>query len=477
MDPILSPVQGLILLFVYAALMIGLSFRLRQRFNKDKSMFLLAGRKLPVWEGAFSIAATWIWAPALFLAAQKAYTQGVAGVFWFTVPNIACLIIFGYFAARLRRKLPDGFTLSGYILDRYSPRVHNLYLIQLVGLAVCSFAVQLLAGGKVLAALTGLPFSAVTIILTLIALSYSLMSGLKASVVTDYLQMVIILIVCAVVVPWAIKAGGGWDMVTRGLGGISGEFGSVLNKDVFLTFGIAVTVGLLAGPFGDQSFWQRAFALRDGQVEKSFIRGAVLFALVPLSLCLLGFLAAGMGTQAADPALVNLEVVRQLLPGWVTVVFVFMLLSGLVSTLDSNLCAISSLAGHDIAQRRNKPSDGLLTVAYGRRGMLFLAVGALLVANIPGMAILYLFLFYGTLRASTLLPTVLSILSDNVDEVGVFWGIVIALVVGLPLFAYAKLNGLTTLSIVGSLLTVLSSGLISVLVTAARTKGKSERAA
>jgi hypothetical protein len=95
--------------------------------------------------------------------------------------------------------------------------------------------------------------------------------------------------------------------------------------------------------------------------------------------------------------------------------------------------------------------------------MVSVSVIAVLIANIPDLKIVHLFLFYGTLRASTLLPTVMTILGMKLSEKGLFWGILISLVIGLPLFSYGKMNGNTTLIITGSLFTVLASGIIAIL--------------
>lgn len=453
-----SPAEGIVLIVVYGAVSFALTWA-TARGRMSKVEFLLAGRRLGVWESAFSIAATWIWAPALFLASEKAYTQGVAGVFWFTAPNVLCLIVFAFFAERIRRLAPRGVTLSEYMRERYSRRVQVVYLIQLIGLAACSFAVQLLAGGMVLASLTGLPFFAVTAALAAVALAYSLFSGLRASVVTDYAQMVVILAVMLGIVPWAVSAAGGWEVVRAGMGGRSGQFGGLVSGDslsVAWSFGLPVTIGLMAGPFGDQSFWQRAFATQANHVRGAFLRGALVFAVVPLGLSLLGFLAAGMSWDVSDTALVNLEAVRRLLPPWAMLPMAVMLLSGLVSTLDSNLCAVSSLCGHDLLVGRgvSRPC-GHTVVRVSRWSMVVLAIAGVAIANIPGMRILYLFLFYGTLRASTLLPTVFTLLSHRVGERGVFVGIVLAIGLGLPLFSYGNFTGRTAATVAGSLLTVL----------------------
>lgn len=475
---VFSEFDGWALLGFYAVAMWIMTWVFARYKHTTKDTFLVADRSLGSWSSGLSIAATWIWAPALFVAAQKAYTHGVPGLFWFTVPNILCLVFFAHVAARVRKRVPFGYSWSDVIRDRYSNRVHNVYLLQLIGLSTCSFAVQLLAGGVVLSALTGIDFLSVTVVLALTALSYTWLSGVKASVVTDNLQMALILGVAVLVVPWAIVEGGGWDTVVAGLGGISGAHDSVFDFDVFWSFGIVVTIGLMAGPFGDQSFWQRAFSTTEGQVKQAFYKGALVFAFVPVALGLLGFLAAGMSLETDNAQLINIKVVLALLPTWVILPFTFMLLSGLVSTLDSCLCAVSSMAGHDIVNRvqegRGPPkwsesADVKMqrAVSFSRISMVLLAVGAVLIANVPGITILALWLFYGTLRASTLVPTIITVYSERLNEAGVFYGVLGAICIGLPMFVYGKVfDGGADWMVAGSLAVLVISGLGSLWISA-----------
>lgn len=459
---VFTQTQGILLLATYFVFVLLLTRFTSSGKARTKEFFLVANREIGAWPGATSIAATWIWAPALFIAAQKAFTEGVAGLFWFTVPNVLCLIIFSYFAIKIRELVPNGYTLSNYMAERFSKRVRNLYVLELGGLAVCSFAVQLLAGAGVLSLLTGIPFLWITLIMAGIAISYSLWSGLKASVMTDYAQMVLILLVGFTLAPWAVSKAGGFQTVVAGLGGITGTYTSIFSGDgatVFYSFGIATTIGLIAGPFGDQSFWQRSFALKKDAIKKAFIFGALLFGLVPLTMSTLGFAAAGIGMEVVNPQWVNLEIVVAFLPTWAVVAFTYMIMCGLISTLDSNLCAISSIVGHDFSCKEK-------ATVRGRVSMIVLAVVALIIANLPGMQILYLFLFYGILRASTLAPTVISLLRQKtISEAGVFWGIAAALFVGVPVFGYGNFNGLVNWSIAGSLLVIILSGGITMLMT------------
>jgi len=202
---------------IFGGLAYLMSWMLTKNLSFSKAQYLLANRRLKFWESSFSISATWIWAPALFVSAFQAYTNGWIGLFWFLIPNILCLLLFSMFAVKIKNQLPDGYTLSQFMAQRYSSRVQKMYWVTLVGLTVCAFAVQLLAGGALIASLTGIPYLWATIILALIPLTYSLAFGLKASVITDFVKMIMILGIGIFLIPMAITAGGGIDTVLAGL--------------------------------------------------------------------------------------------------------------------------------------------------------------------------------------------------------------------------------------------------------------------
>ncbi len=75
-----------------------------------------------------------------------------------------------------------------------------------------------------------------------------------------------------------------------------------------------------------------------------------------------------------------------------------------------------------------------------------------------------LFLFYGTLRASTFFPTVLTLLGKKQTARGVFAGVIVSLAVGLPIFGYGSITGDAMFKTIGSLCSVLMSGLVALSV-------------
>lgn len=474
----LETYQGWLLIAGYFAAMIVLVLFLRKR-EKTKEEFLVANRSMPWLLTAFSMAATWVWAPSMFVASEKAYTQGIAGVFWFVVPNVLTLILFAFFANRMRKLRPEGWTFSDYIREKYSNRCHTLYLIESFGLQMMSFAVQLLAGATIFSKITGISFTATTVVMAVCPLIYTFTCGIRSSIITDFWKMLWIVVVLLAGLP-ILLSNAGVETLINGLGGITGDFSSLFSGSgimVALSFGIPTTIGLLSGTFGDQMFWQRVFCVKADKVKQTMIAAAVIFAVVPISLSVFGFIASGAGLCIADTQLVNVGAVIAFCPKWFLYLFFVLILAGLISTVDSIICAVSSVAGHDVSvrafntwikkfEKKEKISwvlewaaaDG---VGVARVSMIAVTIVAVLIANIPGLTILYLFLLYGTLRSSVMLPTVFAILGKRMTERGMFYGILTSMIVGLPVFAYGNLVGNIPLIVAGSLFTILASGLIA----------------
>ena len=194
----ISQSTGLVTLLVFGLSMIGIVYFLTRKQFNSKDAFLVARREVGWFRGSLSIAVSWIWAPAVFIASMQAYSQGIAGAFWFIVPNIVCFFIFAPLAMRLRRFLPDGYTLPEFVLKRYDndKKTHIAFLILYFGYQLGAIIINTLASGVLLHALTGISFYLVVILITVLVLVYAMMSGLEASIITDVIQMAMVLLFC-----------------------------------------------------------------------------------------------------------------------------------------------------------------------------------------------------------------------------------------------------------------------------------------
>jgi Na+/proline symporter len=433
----------LLLCFGIAMFLITFFFARWERWH-TKDGFLVASRNVGWLLGGFSIAASWIWAPALFVSVQMAYQKGLAGIFWFTLPNILSLTIFALLAPRIRRRLPEGYTLPEYVKFKFrTRRVHTIYLFPFLFYQLMAVVVQLYAGSGLVSLLTGISQPLVMVILAVIVLAYTLISGLEASIVTDFVQLSMIFVVGLIIIPKAWAAGGGYASVASGLSGISGTR-NVLDPSVAFSFGIVTSIGLIAGSISDQSNWQRAFAVRQKELVKAFVFGSLLFGVVPIVLSVLGFLAANPALRitlpvGTDVSMIGVQTIAHLLPSWAVLLFTIMLLAALSSALDAGLVALSSLWVADIS----KPTTDEGAVRSARSSMAVMTVLGLLVAlgvlYIPGFGLQQLWWVFNTIAACVMVPTVLSLYWDGLSETGVFWGILVAFVIGVPLFIYGNI--------------------------------------
>jgi Na+/proline symporter len=427
----------------YIATMLMIAF-VTKRAKETAGDFLVMNRQLGTFRGAFSIAASWIWAPAVFICSQKSYEQGLPGIFWFTFPNILCFFTFVPLALRARKLLPHGFSMPDYLYARFEKNagVHIAALIVYFGYQSGAIVINALAGGTLVHTLTGLPITGCIIFMSCAALSYSLISGLRASVITDAIQMCFILFIAFVLVPWVLIKVGGFETIFSGFGGKSGEYTNIFDPTVAYSFGIAATIGLISGPVADQMWFQRAFAARQNVLPRIFMIGGLAFGIVPIVLSSFGFVAAAPSIQAqfsvTDHQMVGPEVVGFFLPKWALIGFVLMAFAGLSSVLDSAFAATSSLLAVDVYKRYIKPQasgDKVLKVA--RLGMIAFAIVNTGIALLRPQLI-WCFLIYGALASTMLVPVVFSLFSHKVSASGVRCAIVLSLAVGVPLSIYAN---------------------------------------
>jgi len=444
----------LIILSLFILTMIGISYASRrQNVSTSINEFLVSSRDVGVWRGAFSIAVSWVWAPAIFIVGMQAYTQGVAGAFWFIVPNIFCFFLFAKVAKRLRQNFPNGFTLPQFIKTRFqSKRTHRAFLTLSFGYQLGAIIINCVAGGTLLHLLTGIDYETAVVVISATALLYSVIGGMRASIVTDVIQMTIVLGLAAFIVPWVIIESGGWTAINNGLPGISNTGGNIFDPSIAWAFGIPMTISLLAGPIGDQQFFQRAFAVKKSAVTRTFQFGGIIFGFVPVILSILGFIAANQafGIIVDDPQMVAPIVIEHFLPNWVLGLFTLMAFAGLCSTIDSAYCAISSFSVADLSHKKLTERQKI------KHARITMIVSGILGTGIALFQpkLLWIFLIYGALVAVGFFPTLFSVFKKNYSESAAFWSIILGFFGTIPLSIWANVSENTNLITWSSILSV-----------------------
>ena len=145
---------------------------------------------------------------------------------------------------------------------------------------VVIFALQLSAGAYLISVSSNTSYPLVVISIALIALSYSLLSGLNSSIFTDALQYVVI-VTSILILYFGIFS---QQPVFFNKVRLFAPFDSKLLID----FGIPSALGLFLAIFADHQQWQRIFAIKKEFLISTYCKGAALHGLVTFSLGTLG---------------------------------------------------------------------------------------------------------------------------------------------------------------------------------------------
>ena len=180
MTPVLAAVLG------YVALQLVLGAWVSRRIRTE-SDYLLAGRGLGFGMATLSLFATWFGAETCLGAAGAAYAEGLGGTRGDPFGYTGCLLLMGvFFAVALRRS--GAVTLGDVFRERFSPAVEKLVVLMTVPASILWGAAQIRAMGQVLASLSEFPLAATIPFAAAVVVIYTVSGGLKADVVTDFVQ-------------------------------------------------------------------------------------------------------------------------------------------------------------------------------------------------------------------------------------------------------------------------------------------------
>lgn len=369
-------------------------------------------RNAPIFTYASSIASTWVWAPALFVSSENAYFHGLLGFLLFWVPNVLTLIVFGKVSEYIRKQ-KDGMTVSDAI-DRASDRQKRLHLSITTLVLICSTAVQLLGFYVLFHDYINLSKFQISLLVSILALATVGYGGLKHSIITDEIKWFIMIVFGTILLYTAYDKTHYFSIV--------GFNSPEKDANLIYIFGIPTIIGLMAAPYADQTFWQRVFSMDSKIVKKSFYLSAILFGLVPLIFGMIGF------TQRRISGLWTIGYAF-FYEGYAMYLLMICTIAALLSTLDSNLCAIASIVIHDFKK----------SLRSGVKAMVgILIMGMLIVCNF-NITIVDLFLIYGTIRTCAAIPTVLIII-NKYNEKRLFYSTLAAMIIASIGYILAPAN-------------------------------------
>jgi urea-proton symporter len=453
-------------LFIVFAVLIIVAVVLKKEKHFDFDSFLLSNRKVSLSAISLSIAISWVWGPAIFLSSMQAYRQGIAGLTWFLIPNFTCFFIYAYFAKKFRQIIPEGYTLPEFMRKRYhnAKHVHYSYIGLTLLYQLTAIILNSVVGAELISLVSGIDANITIFAIVSIALIYSMISGFKASVFTDNLQIFLMYIFVFLAIPIAIYKIGGIDSILNSLGGITGENTNIFDKNILLYFAIPSFVTLWTGPIIDQMFYQRAMSSDKKHVAKSFRMAAFFYIIIPLMLSMLGFAGVHLENNGdisnVNEQLIGIISINALFGKGMIYFYCLMAICGLCSTIDSALCAISSIGSIDIykdniLKKKKMKSVNKKEMLFVSRIFMFMMAFIGIIISFLRPSLICMFFIIGIIRAAGFFPTILSIFTNKIPAKAITISIYLTISLGLPLSIYANYTGNRGLNSFASLGSVL----------------------
>jgi solute:Na+ symporter, SSS family len=336
----------LVIFYLLITIAIGLWAAKRVKNTAD---FAIAGRHLPLIMIVTTTFATWFGSETVLGIPAKFVQGGLNGVVEDPFGAGTCLILVGlFFAAKLYKMTL--LTISDYYRERYGRTVEVVCSLIIILSYLGWVSAQVTALGLVFNLLSG---GAISIPLGMVLgtasiLAYTLFGGMWSVAVTDFIQMIILVVGLAIIAMFAADMAGGADKVIA----------LAQSKDLFKflpepTFEqtmmfLAAAITMMFGSIPQQDVFQRVMSAKDvkAATRGPVIGGAcyILFAFVPMFLVTSALII--MPEQAAtlikeDPQKVIPTLVMEKMPFVMQVLFFGALLSALKSTASATLLAPS----------------------------------------------------------------------------------------------------------------------------------------
>ena len=336
----------LVIVYLLVTIAIGLMAAKRVHNSAD---FAIAGRHLPMAMIVTTTFATWFGSETVLGIPAKFVNGGLHGVVEDPFGAGFCLILVGlFFAGKLYRMTL--LTISDYYRERYGRIVE----------IVCSIIIMVSYLGWVSAQVTalGLVFNLLSngvigielgmVIGVVSILAYTLFGGMWSVAITDFIQMIILVVGLSILAVFAADQAGGADKVVALA--VSQDMFKFLPEPNFtdIAFFIGAAVTIMFGSIPQQDVFQRVMSANSlkAATHGPVIGGIcyILFAFVPMFLVVSAMLIMpekATALIADDPQKVLPTLVMEQMPFIMQVLFFGALLSAIKSCASATLLAPS----------------------------------------------------------------------------------------------------------------------------------------
>ena len=287
--------QSLILIIVISLLFAFLGINHTKKF-KGLNNYLTANRNIGVFSLTTSLTASALGAWILFGPASAATWGGIGAVIGYSLGTAFPLFFLIYLGKKIRNEFPKGSSLIEFMRRKFGKSLFKLILLMTIFYMFIFLCAEVTAISVLINYISGTEFWITALVVLSSTLIYTLYGGLKASIFTDNIQMIVIgvlLIISFIYITSFTGSKFSFDFVIKKNPQLLSS-NYIPNYTAGLTFFIAVAATNLF----HQGNWQRVYAAKNYQtLKKSLI---ISFLIIIPIVFFMGF--SGMVAFSIDPS-------------------------------------------------------------------------------------------------------------------------------------------------------------------------------
>ena len=415
----------IVISFIFAFLGINYS-----KEHQGLNNYLTANRNIGLFSLTTSLTASALGAWILFGPVSAATWGGIGAIIGYSLGTAFPMFFLIFFGKKIRKEFPKGSSLIEFMRKKFGKSLFKLILLMTIFYMFIFLCAEVTAIAVLINYISGVEFWITAIIVLIFTLFYTLYGGLRASIFTDNIQIIVIGILLFISF-----------IYINSYTGPKFSFDFIMEKNPHLlsssyvpsyTAGLTFFIAVAATNLFHQGNWQRVYAAKNFEtLKKSLIIS--FFIIIPV-VFYMGF--SGLVAFSIDPTIrPDLGFFSLLLKERTPFLSLFIIILGLaltISTVDTLINAISSLIVVD-GKATFKIKNKINYLNFSRYVIIFLSVICFIVAS-KGFDILYLFLIADLFCCAFVLTVFYSFYNNNITERNAYTSIIIGLIGGFLIF-------------------------------------------
>ena len=417
-------------LVIIISLLFAILGLLHSKKYKGINNYLTANRNVGLFSLTTSLTASALGAWILFGPASASTWGGMGAIIGYSLGTAFPMVFLIYLGKKIRTDFPKGSSLIEFMRKKFGKSLFKLILLMTVFYMFIFLCAEVTAVAVLINYISGTKLWITALIVLLSTLIYTLYGGLRASIFTDNIQMVVIGILLIISL-----------FFITSFTGSEFSFEFIKEKNPHLlsssyipsyTAGLTFFIAVAATNLFHQGNWQRVYAAKNFETLKKSLLIS-FFIIVPI-VFYMGF--TGMVAFSIDPTTrPDLGFFTLLLKNQTELLSLFVIILGLaltISTVDTLINAISSLVVVDgeASLKLKKETDYL---KFSKYIIVGLSIISFIIAS-KGFDILYLFLLADLFCCAFVLTVFYSFFNKNINEKTAYLSIIVGLVGGFLMF-------------------------------------------